>query len=67
MTERIRAALAALDRIVARWPRLRTADAQARLAKVLDASEGSDDSGNRDGQRQQDGQVTDIGFWKEVV
>lgn len=47
---RVRAALATLDRIVARWPRLRTPAAQERLADALDASERNDDSGTNDGQ-----------------
>ncbi len=52
---RVRRALAALDRIVARWPRLRTPAARTRLADVLDASERSDDSGGNDGHKEDEG------------
>jgi hypothetical protein len=49
VNERARRALEALDRVVARWPRLRSPAAQARLADALDASEEGGDSGS-DGQ-----------------
>lgn len=52
---RVRRALAALDRLVARWPRLRTPAARARLADVLDASERSDESGTDNGRQEDEG------------
>jgi hypothetical protein len=40
---RVRAALAALDALVARFPRLRRAESRARLAKHLDEQKEDDD------------------------
>lgn len=53
---RVRRALGALDDLVRRFPRLRGPTASGRLAEWLDQTEGSDESGDRNGNEEEEQQ-----------